>query len=61
MRKMNEFRFHCKSCNQLSDDGDIPNKLCMDCADELSEVERRALEDYYDKAENEKTDDLAAD
>jgi hypothetical protein len=36
--------FICKGCGLLSDDGDIPALLCMDCAD-THEIERLYDED----------------
>lgn len=32
---MNEFEFICRECGQLSDDGDIPKRICMGCDDHL--------------------------
>ena len=34
---MNEFVFTCIVCGHLSDDGDIPNEVCMGCDDMIME------------------------
>lgn len=48
---MNEFQFTCRICEQLSDDGDIPKRICMGCDDILDQEDKL----YYDSIEDKAT------
>lgn len=40
---MNEFKFTCTVCGQLSDDGDPINAVCMDCDNNMTVVIKKPL------------------